>query len=171
MGGWHRGNWGWRGGMAGWHGGNWGWRGGNWRPGNWAWHGGNWGWRGHNWGWRNAWWWRNRGWGWGGWWPAYAGLGLGLEWNYPCWNNYYDPFCAYGNGYPSYAYGYGYPYGYGLAAATAAPLVTGRSVVTGRLGNFCTTSVKTCELRHASYLGGGCCCRVPGGRARGSVTP
>src|SRR4029453_17706317 len=67
--------------------------------------------------------------------------------------------------------------GYGLAAAaagplavaagTTAPLVTGRSVATGQLGNFCTTSVKTCELRHASYLGGGCSCRGPGGPARG----
>jgi predicted 3-demethylubiquinone-9 3-methyltransferase (glyoxalase superfamily) len=28
-----------------------------------------------------------------------------------------------------------------------------------------------CELYHASYVGGGCSCRVPGGRARGSVTP
>jgi hypothetical protein len=58
-----------------------------------------------------------------------------------------------------------------VAANTAAPLITGRSVATGQTGNFCTTSVKTCELRHASYIGNGCSCRVIGGRARGTVAP
>jgi hypothetical protein len=58
-----------------------------------------------------------------------------------------------------------------VAAAATAPLTTGRSVATGQMGNFCATSVKTCELRHASYIGGGCSCRVPGGRARGTVSP
>ena len=52
-----------------------------------------------------------------------------------------------------------------------APLMTGRSVATGQTGNFCSTPVKTCELRRASYIGVGCSCHVPGGRARGSVTP
>ena len=37
-------------------------------------------------------------------------------------------------------------------------------------GNFCSTPVKTCELYHASWIGNGCSCRVPGGLARGSVT-
>jgi hypothetical protein len=55
------------------------------------------------------------------------------------------------------------------APAPAATLATGRSV--GQLGYFCTTPAKTCELRHASYVGIGCSCRVPGGRAKGSVTP
>jgi hypothetical protein len=32
-----------------------------------------------------------------------------------------------------------------VAANTAAPLITGRSVASGQMGNFCTTSVKTCE--------------------------
>jgi hypothetical protein len=50
------------------------------------------------------------------------------------------------------------------AANTAAPLITGRSVATGQMGNVCTTSVKTCELCHASYIGNGCSCRVTGGR-------
>ena len=85
-------------------------------------------------------------WGWGG----------GWDWGYPYWDDAY-----YGYGYPDYAYDYGYP----------APLVTGRSVATGHMGNYCTTPVKNCELYHASYVGGGCSCRVPGGRARGSVTP
>jgi hypothetical protein len=76
--------------------------------------------------------------------------------------------------YPDYAYDYGYP-GYDYSSASpdyaAAPLVTGRSVATGQMGNYCTTPVKTCELYHASYAGNSCSCRVPGGRARGSVTP
>jgi hypothetical protein len=58
-----------------------------------------------------------------------------------------------------------------VAANTASPLITGRSVTTGQMGNFCTTSVKTCELRHASYIGNGCSCRVIGGHARGTVAP
>jgi hypothetical protein len=58
-----------------------------------------------------------------------------------------------------------------VAANTAAPLITGRSVATGQMGNYCTTSVKTCELRHASYIGNGCSCRVTGGHARGTVSP
>ena len=93
-------------------------------------------------------------------------------------------------GYPygySYPYGYGYPYagyyggydpGYAYAPgfyttqpqiATTAPLVTGRSVATGGVGDFCTTPVKTCLLYHSAYLGDGCSCRVAGGHARGSV--
>lgn len=58
-----------------------------------------------------------------------------------------------------------------VAANTPSPLITGRSVATGQLGNICTTSVKTCELRHASYIGNGCSCRVTGGHARGTVQP
>jgi hypothetical protein len=100
-------------------------------------------------------------WGWGG----------GWDWGYPYWDDAY-----YGYGYPDYAYDYGYPgYDYSYASpaysTAAAPLVTGRSVATGHMGNYCTTPVKNCELYHASYVGGGCSCRVPGGRARGSVTP
>jgi hypothetical protein len=121
--------------------------------------------------------------------------------NYPYDNAYNPgTFGYYGSpnnyGY-SYSYGYpydytAYPYGYanplGLAAAIAAPiaamaaapveaaaatvpLVTGRSVATGQMGNSCTTPAKTCELYHASFVGNGCSCRVPGGRERGSVTP
>lgn len=58
-----------------------------------------------------------------------------------------------------------------LPAPSTAPLMTGRSVATGQIGNSCSTPVKTCELRHAAYVGIGCSCRVPGGHARGSVTP
>jgi hypothetical protein len=57
------------------------------------------------------------------------------------------------------------------AEATTAPLMSGRSVATGEMGNYCTTPTKTCELYHGSWIGNGCSCRAPGGRARGSVTP
>lgn len=51
------------------------------------------------------------------------------------------------------------------------PLAIGRSIATGQMGKLCSTPVKNCELSHASDVGNGCSCRVPGGRARGSVTP
>ncbi len=60
-----------------------------------------------------------------------------------------------------------------VAGAATAPLYMGRSVATGPVqnGNSCSTPAKTCELRHASWIGNGCSCHVPGGRARGTVTP
>jgi hypothetical protein len=60
---------------------------------------------------------------------------------------------------------------FAVASPAPAPLATGRSVVTGHMGSLCSTPVKNCELSHASYVGNGCSCRVPGGRARGSVSP
>lgn len=179
--------WAWRGG--GWRGGGWhggGWHGGGWRGG---WHGAGWrggwhgvGWRG-GWGWNRGWggWGWNRGWGWrGGWWPAYAGLGLGWAATSPYWGSGW----GWGYGWPSSSYySYSWPYdsyygAYGTyqprpyyAYTQTAPLVTGRSVATGSIGMHCATSVKTCLLRNASYIGGGCSCKVSGGRARGTVTP
>jgi hypothetical protein len=50
-------------------------------------------------------------------------------------------------------------------------VVTNRSVATGRIGHLCSTPIKTCELENGSYVGNGCSCRVPSGRARGSVAP
>jgi hypothetical protein len=105
---------------------------------------------------------------------------LGVAASYPWWGSNYS-YYGYGN-YPYYSYGYGYPYGYGLAAAATAPvtvaaaatapLMTGRSVAAGpvQMGNFCTTPAKTCLLIQQSWVGNGCSCRIPGGRARGSVT-
>jgi hypothetical protein len=58
-----------------------------------------------------------------------------------------------------------------VAGAATAPLAAGRSVATGQIGNSCTTPQKTCALRNPSPIGIGCACRVPGGHARGSVTP
>jgi hypothetical protein len=166
--GWHRAGWGgWRGARWGWAGNRWGWNRG------WGWRG-RWAWAGNRWGWNSGW-----GWGWGGWgWPAAAGVAAAGS--YPWWGSNYS-YYGYGN-YPYYSYGYGYPYGYGLAAAATAPvtvaaaatapLMTGRSVATGpvQMGNYCTTSVKTCQLIRESWVGNGCSCRIPGGRARGSVT-
>jgi hypothetical protein len=99
----------------------------------------------------------------------FVGSGIGaFDYGYP-YDDYYDPYYAYYYGYPGdYA---GYP-GYGNSVtAGGAPLVTGRSVATGSVGKYCATPVKTCELYHASYVGGGCSCKVGGGRSHGSVAP
>jgi hypothetical protein len=77
-------------------------------------------------------------------------------------------------GYPDPGHCWAYPAGsaaYSAFGSAPAPLVMGRSVATGQLGIYCATPVKTCELYHASYVGGDCSCRVPGGRSRGSVSP
>ena len=79
----------------------------------------------------------------------------------------------YGSPNYNYSYNYGYPNGYtgyssNYSGATA-PMVTGRSVATSQPGNYCSTPAKTCELYHTSFVGNGCSCRVPGGRARGTV--
>lgn len=81
-----------------------------------------------------------------------------------------------GYDYPYYGYNYGYPDDYGYdaypySAEADAPLTMGRSVATGELGNHCATPQKTCVLYNPSDIGGGCSCRVPGGRARGTVAP
>ena len=78
-------------------------------------------------------------------------------------------------GYPGpgncYAYSMAGRADYMAFGSAPAPLVTGRSVATGQIGIYCATPAKTCELYHASYVGGGCSCRVPGGRSRGFVSP
>jgi hypothetical protein len=78
-------------------------------------------------------------------------------------------------GYPDpgncYAYPMAGPAAYEAFGPTPALFATGRSVATGQIGIYCATPAKTCELYHASYVGGGCSCRVPGGRSRGSVSP
>jgi len=78
-------------------------------------------------------------------------------------------------GYPDPGHCWSYPMAgpaaYNAFGPTPAPLVTGRSVATGQLGIYCATPAKTCELYRASYVGGGCSCRVPGGRSWGFVSP
>jgi hypothetical protein len=37
------------------------------------------------------------------------------------------------------------------------------------LGDYCATPAKTCELYSAARMGAGCSCKVPGGRAHGTV--
>jgi hypothetical protein len=78
-----------------------------------------------------------------------------------------------------YGYGYGPGYGYGQPGYGAgvqyseapddAPVRTGRSAAT--VGGTCSTPVKACTLYNQSYVGGGCSCKVSGGRSRGRVTP
>lgn len=57
------------------------------------------------------------------------------------------------------------------AEAGAMPLAPSETVAAVQMGRLCATPVKTCGLEHAAYVGSGCSCRVPGGRARGSVAP
>jgi hypothetical protein len=195
--GWHGG--GWRGG--GWHGGGWhgggGWRGGTWAGSRgYGWGGGGWrgrpgwaGYRGYGWG-GGGWsgrpgWAGYRGYGWyspgwygSSWWPF--GLGVATASTYPFWGSGWGwggwgyPYYGGGGGgyyagYPSYSYpSYSYP---NYAYTTRAPVVTGRSVASGNVGRHCTTQVRMCLLRNASFVGNGCSCKVSGGRARGTVTP
>ena len=155
---------------AGWHGAGWhrtgwhrtGWHRAGWRSARWhgaRWRSARWGWGGNRWGWNN------------GWGPGLAGTGLGLAGLGVATAT--SPFWGWNSGWNSPYYGYNYPYGYSTAMAESAtaPLVTGRSVATGSMGNYCTTPAKTCLLTNASWVGNGCSCRVPGGHARGSVTP
>lgn len=51
------------------------------------------------------------------------------------------------------------------------PLLTGRSVSVGMVGNHCETPAKTCLLYHSSIQGGPCSCKVPGGRSQGTIVP
>ena len=90
-----------------------------------------------------------------------------------------------GGHYPYRRYG-GYPYwGTGLAAAAtlgaiatypaypayypAYPVYPAYESVPAAQGGMCSTPVKTCTLYEPAPLGIGCSCRVPGGRARGTV--
>src|SRR5947199_57563 len=60
---------------------------------------------------------------------------------------------------------------FGSALLTVGGAAWAQMAAPGQMGNYCTTPQKTCALRSPSYVGIGCSCRVPGGRARGSVTP
>ncbi len=51
------------------------------------------------------------------------------------------------------------------------PLMTGRSVSIGVIGNHCQTAATTCLLYHSSIQGGPCSCKVPGGHSHGTVAP
>jgi len=101
------------------------------------------------------------GWGWGG--------GWGPGWGFDDFAYGGDPYFNGGYGYNDYAYD---PY-YAGRASYGGPVVvrTGRSAVSGGLGRYCTTPVKSCLLHSPSNLGGGCSCKVSGGRSRGQVSP
>ena len=127
--------------------------------------------------------------------PAYrAGWRGGGAWSRPgfypnrsYWGGGYRPY--WGAGYRPYRrYWGGYPY-WGAAAglATAAtigaiasyptyypdypayPIYPAYELAPAGDGGRCATPVKVCTLYERAPLGVGCSCRVPGGRARGTV--
>jgi len=51
------------------------------------------------------------------------------------------------------------------------PLLTGRSVAVGAVGNQCLTPVTTCLLPHSSIQGRDCACKVAGRGQHGTVAP
>jgi hypothetical protein len=73
-------------------------------------------------------------------------------------------------GYPDPGNCYAYPMAdradYMAFGSAPAPLVTGRSVATGQIG-ITAPRPRRRELYHASYVGGGCSCWIPGGRSQG----
>jgi hypothetical protein len=84
----------------------------------------------------------------GGWWGPAVGFGIGF--GYPYW------------GYGGYGYGYGWDDDYYYDTPTYGY---------SSLGGFCATRVRTCQLYEPAPVGAPCSCRIPGGRARGSVVP
>lgn len=96
--------------------------------------------------------------------PSWRGYGMpspdpGVSsWNWPVYTCVNPMLCSYRA--PSYYFSY-----------ASSPAVTARRGVTGRMGMHCSTSVKPCLLRNASFVGGGCSCKVTGGRVRGLVVP
>ena len=67
------------------------------------------------------------------------GLGYGLAsgWGYPYYDYYDYPYYPYSD-----PYAYSYAPGYAYTSPAPAPVVTGRSVATGGLGDFCATPVR-----------------------------
>jgi hypothetical protein len=70
------------------------------------------------------------------------------------------------------------PWGWGLAglatgvaigAAAAQPAPVFATPIRSAIGGYCATPVRTCALISPAPIATGCSCRVPGGRARGSV--
>lgn len=55
----------------------------------------------------------------------------------------------------------------GAAAAQSAPVFA--TPIRSSIGGYCATPMRTCALINPAPVGTGCSCRVPGGRARGSV--
>jgi len=102
--------------------------------------------------------------GWhGGWGSRHAGYYRGYRRGYPYWGAASGLAAAATLGaiatYP-YAYEPIYP---------AYPVYPAYEAVPAAEGGMCSTPVKTCTLYEPAPLGIGCSCRVPGGRARGTV--
>jgi hypothetical protein len=93
-----------------------------------------------------------------------AGYGRGF-WRSGIW--YPAAAVGVGLGYPYYGddnYDYVFDSGYQTGDDTLAPAAADYSY-----GNYCSTDVKTCLLYGPAVTGVDCSCRVPGGRAYGSV--
>jgi len=125
----------------GWHGGG-HWRGAGWRGAGW--HGG---------GWNRP--YTRRGWGY----PGYYGRGWNSGWGWGAAGLAAGTILGAAAAAPYYYDSYLYPYGYRVYTAP----------VSGPIGGYCATPVRTCQLIEPSVIGGGCSCRVAGGRARGTV--
>lgn len=113
--------------------------------------------------------------GWRGRYPNYGG-------RYPYYRGRYP---YYGGRYPYYGGYYPYYGGWGWGAAGLAtgaiigaaatypyynyPYSPYQTPVSSTVGGYCATPARTCALTSAAPVGTGCSCRVPGGRARGSV--
>ncbi len=90
--------------------------------------------------------WRGGRWGGGGWWPGYGAAAVGLGYGVGAW---------------------GYPYDGGYYGYDDYPAYS--TVITGALGDYCATPVKTCRLYEPADVGASCSCKVGGGRAGGFV--
>lgn len=121
----------------------------------------------------------------GGWVPVYEDYARGWGSNRPFWWSDLGPTPYWGG--TSFDRDLGWPYNtwYGPAetytyrvapvrpydGVVRAPVVSARSVASGRVGSHCSTPAKTCSLRHSASLGGDCSCKVTGAATRGVVVP
>ena len=96
----------------------------------------------------------------------YRHYGLAYGWRHGAHYGWYGH-RHYGYGYGSGS-GYGYPGYYHWGYAGAMPAVGVISEPAS--GDYCATPEKTCLLYEPGVLATGCSCKVPGGRARGTVT-
>lgn len=107
----------------------------------------------------------------GSWGPRYPYYGG----RYPYYGRYYARYPYYG--------GWGWDWGLATGAIIGAaatypyysyPYYNGsyspyQTPVASAIGGYCVTPARTCALINSAPVGTGCSCRVPGGRARGTV--
>lgn len=99
-------------------------------------------------------------------------------WRYPAYRRYYRWRYPYYGGYYGWSYPYYNDWGWGAAglvvgatigAVAASTYPVYATPVPSAVGSHCVTPVRTCALITPAPVGIGCSCRVPGGRARGTV--